>query len=126
MNEHAPRNLAAGGRHLWKAIAGKYDLRPDELRTLEDSCREADLIDEMTREQSGKDKTVKGSMGQIVAAPLISELRQHRATLNTMLRSLKLPEVDAGALAAEAERKAGESERKRAAAVSRWTRETPA
>jgi hypothetical protein len=126
MNEQAPRGLGTGGKHLWHAIAKKYDLRPDELRTLEDSCREADLIDEMTREQKDKDKTVKGSMGQIVAAPLISELRQHRATLNTMLRSLKLPEVDAGALAAEAERKAGESERKRAAAVSRWTRETPA
>ena len=82
--------------------------------------------DEMTREQKGKPKTGKGSMGQIVAAPLISELRQHRATLTAMLRSLKLPEVDAGALAAEAERKAGESERKRAAAQARWTRQAPA
>ena len=126
MNEQAPRGLGTGGKHLWHAIAKKYDLRPDELRTLEDSCREADLIDEMTREQAGKDKTVKGSMGQIVAAPLIAELRQHRATLNTMLRSLKLPEVDAGALAAEAERRAGESERKRAAAQARWTRQAPA
>ena len=101
----------------------EYDLRADELRTLEDCAREADLVDQMEAEQKGSPKTVKGSMGQTVAAPLISELRQHRATLNTMLRSLKLPDVDAGALAAEAERKAGESERKRAAAVARWTRE---
>ena len=126
MNEKAPRGLGSGGKRLWLAITGKYDLRPDELRTLEDSCRECDLIDQMEAEQKGKPKTGKGSMGQVVAAPLISELRQHRATLTAMLRSLKLPEVDAGALAAEAERKAGESERKRAAAVSRWTRQAPA
>ena len=76
--------------------------------------------------QRGQPKTVKGSMGQLVAAPLVSELRQHRATLNTLLRSLKLPEVDAGALAEQAAAKAGESERKRAAAVARWSREKPA
>lgn len=126
MNERTPRGLGSGGKRLWLAITGKYDLRADELRTLEDCARECDLIDEMTSEQRGKDKTTRGSMGQIVAAPLISELRQHRATLTTMLRSLSLPEVDAATLAAEAERKAGESDRKRAAAQARWTRQAPA
>lgn len=126
MNERAPRGLGTGGKRLWQAITGKYELRPDELRTLEDSCRECDLIDQMEAEQKGQPKTAKGSMGQTVAAPLISEMRQHRATLTVMLRSLKLPEVDAAALAAEVERKAGESDRKRAAAQARWTRQAPA
>ena len=126
MNEKPPRGLGSGGKRLWSAVAGRYELRADELRTLEDAAQEADLIDEMTREQRGQPKTVKGSMGQLVAAPLVSELRQHRATLNTLLRSLKLPEVDAGALAEQAAAKAGESERKRAAAVARWSSEKPA
>lgn len=126
MNEKAPRGLGSGGKRLWVAVAGRYELRADELRTLQDAAAEADLIDEMTAEQRDQPKTVKGSMGQLVAAPLVSELRQHRATLNTLLRSLKLPEVDATAVAEQAAVKAGESERKRAAAVARWSRQAPA
>jgi len=126
VNEKPPRGLGSGGKRLWAAVAGRYELRADELRTLEDAAQEADLIDEMTAEQRGQPKTVKGSMGQVVAAPLVSELRQHRATLNTLLRSLKLPEVDAAAVAEQAAARAGESERKRAAAVARWSREKPA
>jgi hypothetical protein len=58
---------------------------------------------------------VRGSQGQDVINPLISELRQHRSTLAALLRQLKLP--DDSASAAEAR-----STSARAAANARWSR----
>ena len=45
----APTKLGVKGRKLWTSIAGKYVLRADELRTLEDACREADLVEKMEK-----------------------------------------------------------------------------
>lgn len=91
-----PRDLERAGRKLWRDIArsGKYELRPDELRVLEDACREADLIDDLAQEAKGAPKMVRGSQGQDVINPLISELRQHRATLKSLLGALQLPDDD--------------------------------
>lgn len=96
-----PADLSKAGAKLWREIVttGAYDLRPDELRILEDACREADLIDEMEAARRDLPYMVKGSQGQDVINPIISELRQHRATLTSMLAKLKLPddaEADAG------------------------------
>ena len=49
-------------------------------------------------------------MGQLVAHPLVAELRQHRATMAALLRGMKLPE----------EGDAGASNQQREAAQSRW------
>ncbi|MBY6708472.1 hypothetical protein HQ308_16855 [Rhodococcus sp. BP-241] len=92
-----PADLEASGARMWEEIAGTYMLRPDELRVLEDSCREADLIEDLRSESRGAQMVVKGSMGQPVINPLISELRQHRACLAGLLRQLKLPDEDAPA-----------------------------
>jgi hypothetical protein len=74
-----------------------HRLRPDELRVLADACNEADLIDDLQEALKGEPKTVRGSQGQEVIHPLISELRQHRATLNTLLRGLSLVSTDTSA-----------------------------
>lgn len=109
-----PAKLAAKGSSLWDEIAGRYDLRPDELRTLEDACREADLVERLEVELREAPLMVKGSMGQLVSSPLVSELRQHRATLNGLLKSMRLPE-DAAAVE-------NVSSQARAAARARWSR----
>ena len=101
-----PADLAGPGRQLWEQIAGTYELRPDEARVLEDACREADLIEDLQGERAGAQMVVKGSMGQPVINPLISELRQHRACLAGLLRQLKLPDEDAPAASANPARKA--------------------
>lgn len=111
---NAPARLAAKGQELWDQVAGHYQLRPDELRTLEDACREADLVERLEAELQDAPLMVKGSMGQMVASPLVSELRQHRATLNTLLKSLKLPD--------EAPNASATSTSARAAARARWSR----
>lgn len=83
------------GKALWRSIANSYELRPDELRILEDACREADLIKKLQDELDHPDQKliVEGSMGQPVSNPLVPEIRQHRATLGRLLQSLKLPDA---------------------------------
>jgi hypothetical protein len=113
-----PAKLGAKGKALWNQIITGYDLRPDEVRTLEDVCREADLIERLEEQLRGSDLMVKGSQGQLVASPLVSELRQHRATLTVMLKALKLPDTDA---TAQRQRDLV-SEQARSAARARWDR----
>ncbi|GAA1138460.1 hypothetical protein [Nocardioides aquiterrae] len=88
-----PRTLEAAGKKLWREIAGEYELRPDEYRVLEDACREADLIELLAKAQRDEPLLIEGSQGQMVLNPLVSELRQHRATLSGLLAKLKLPDL---------------------------------
>jgi phage terminase small subunit len=90
----------------------------DELRLLEDYCREVDLVDRMEAEVRGAELLVAGSMGQPVIHPLVAELRQHRSTLVRMMSALGLPDDAEGAAAKAAK----VSEQARAAAGARWAR----
>lgn len=106
----APRGLKAAGKKLWAATTEAYELRQDELEVLRAVCAEADLIARMEDALVDEPLTVEGSMGQLVAHPLVAELRQHRATMAALLRGMKLPE----------EGDAGASNQQREAAQSRW------
>lgn len=114
-----PKDLGPGGRELWAEITASYVLRASERRVLADACREADLVDDLEAARKDAPLMVKGSMGQLVASPLISELRQHRAALNALLKSLKSPLVDESASSAKVA-----SESARAAARARWDRKS--
>lgn len=107
-----PTSLATSGGALWNDIVTKYDLRADELRTLEDACAAVDMVAALTSvwEDEGRPVTTKGSMGQQVIHPLIGEIRTQRAALNMLLKSLKLPDEPGGA----------KQNQHRDAANSRW------
>lgn len=106
-----PEGLNRRGAALWDSITGKYELRADEITVLEDACFEADLIDDLRASLVDAPRLVKGSMGQQVINPMISEVRQHAATLKSLLASLKLPD------------ESGERpNQQRDAANSRWTK----
>lgn len=107
----APEGLAAGGERVWRSITGKYDLRPDELVTLEDACRITDMIDALTRvwTEAGTPMITRGSMGQEVIHPLIGEIRTQRMARNALWRQLKLPEVDGGEVGPNQHRSAAQS-----------------
>lgn len=107
---NAPRGLKAAGKRLWNATTDKYEMREDELVILKDACAEADLISRMEKELESESLTVSGSMGQLVAHPLVQELRQHRSTLASLLRGLKLPDDESGV----------KPNQQREAAQSRW------
>lgn len=89
-----PIGLTPKGRKFWHDVTSEHQLRVDELRILEDACREIDLIARLDAELRKKGSTlvVNGSMGQPVANPLVAEVRQHRNTLKGLLASLKLPD----------------------------------
>src|SRR4051794_5978280 len=91
-----PSSLAEAGRSLWQDVTGKYELRADELRVLEAAACETDLIGAMQSALVGVPLIVEGSQGQDVINPLVSEIRQHRATLAALLRQLKLPDANPG------------------------------
>lgn len=114
--DHAapPPELQASAA-FWDRIVETYTLRSDELRILEDACREMDLIDRFERELAVSDLMVSGSMGQQVASPLVSEIRQHRSTLRQLLGQLKLPDEPG-------EARKPRSVQAREAAAARWNR----
>lgn len=112
----APSKLGPAGKALWSSIVPTYDLRPDEYRILADACREADLIERLHEALATADLVTRGSMGQEVASPFVSEIRQHRTVLANLLKTLKIPDTPAGA----ARKRAQVSESARVAARARW------
>ena len=110
-----PVELGDRGAELWSAVLGGHDLRTDELRVLEDACREVDLIELLEGGLRGAALVVKGSQGQPVANPIIQELRQHRSLVARLLASLKLSDEAADEKDARAR-----TQKARAAALTRW------
>lgn len=110
-----PDGMGAGGKAVWLKIVGTYDLRADELVTLEDACRITDMIAALDKAWADDDRpmTTAGSMGQRVIHPLIGEIRTQRMARNALWRQLKLPDAgeDVGS---------GEANQHRAAAQSKW------
>ncbi|MEV7654667.1 hypothetical protein AB0O39_10895 [Streptomyces anulatus] len=110
-----PAGLGDKALVVWTEISEGYDLRIDELRVLEDACREIDLIERLEADLQHAELIVTGSMGQPVASPLVQELRQHRGVLARLLGWLKLPDEEAPAAG-------GRSASARQAAMARWGR----
>lgn len=105
----APTGLKKRGKNTWDSVVKKYDLRTDELDILEDICREIDMIDALEKELKGANLVVMGSQGQEVANPMISELRQHRATKKSLWAALKLPDEGNAAAGVNQQRDAAQS-----------------
>jgi hypothetical protein len=112
----APIGLARAGKSLWTGITGKYELRADELRLLEDAAREADLIETLNDGLVGLPLMMKGSTGQDIVNPIYGELRQHRSALAGLLRALKLPDENPERAAVD------RSSAARTAATARWAK----
>ncbi len=118
MAPKVPPGLGKAGTALWKSIIPTYELRADELRMLADACREADIVQRLEDELSEAPLMVQGSQGQLVASPLVSEVRQHRTVLAGLLKALKLPDSPA----TQRQKTAHISEQARDAARARWSR----
>lgn len=110
-----PKTLAAAGAALWREVLATYDLRADELRTLEDACAASDMLAEFTKAwiNLGRPYMSKGSMGQEVEHPLIGSIDKQRKARQGFIRQLKLPDVGDG----------GQGNQQRDAAQSRWAAE---
>jgi len=91
-----PKSLQDAGKALWLEVMKDYDLRADELRTLEDACAASDMLAEFQKAWAdlGRPYMSKGSMGQEVEHPLIGSIDKQRKARQGFLRQLKLPDVD--------------------------------
>lgn len=87
-----PADLGDRGSALWDSVTSAYSLRPDELAILADAAHECDIIELLKAEFESRKLITTGSMGQDVAAPHVSEIRQHRVALAGLLTKLRLPD----------------------------------
>jgi protein-tyrosine-phosphatase len=73
-----------------------FELNPGELAILAEACSTRDLIVAMERAwiADGRPMTTHGSRNQLVAHPLLSEIRAHRGVYRQLLVSLKLPDPE--------------------------------
>jgi hypothetical protein len=112
-----PAGLDAAGQRLWDSVMALYVLTPSEHGILEEACRTTDelvRIEKAIKELSVL--TVRGSVGQPKAHPLLEEARRHRTLLERLTAALALPNDD---------QKTGLSPRSRhaqKAAQARWNR----
>lgn len=113
----APSGLSKRSAARWREITERWVLRPDELRVLEDACREMDIIDALEEALETMPLLIEGSMGQKVINPAVQEVRQHRAILTSLWKTLKLPDEDGEREQAAAESRSAAA---RHAAKSRW------
>lgn len=111
-----PKGIGTAGSELWSGIAGKYELRADERRVLQDACALADTVSILEDAMVGQPLITKGSTGQDVLNPLLAEQKTHRQALSRLLAQLKLPDDEAGTAAGE------RSVKNRAAANTRWSK----
>ena len=113
-----PTKLGPAGRRLWRSIARRYELRPDEMALLEQAARTADDAAAIVEALRGEPAMVLGSAGQPVGHPLRRELRETRLQLSQLLARLDLPE-DGSATGWD---HLSASQRARKAARVRWDR----
>ncbi|MGD7003661.1 hypothetical protein [Corynebacterium halotolerans] len=117
----SPEDLGDAGLELWTRINTTFDFadEPGKLAILEQAARTVDQIEALEEAKKDAPLTAKGSMGQAVIHPFIQELRQQRGSLNSLMKSLGLPESDEET-AAKAERR---SKAGKAGAAGRWGRQ---
>lgn len=109
-----PADLQESGRRMWTEVTDAFDLGPDELGALREAARTVDELGDLRQALDGQPMTVPGSTGQLVAHPLLAEVRRHREILAKLLERLNLPAGDEDAGSTPAQRRA------QRAAQQRW------
>lgn len=91
-----PAGLDKPGKALWRRITSEFDLSsdPDKAELLFQACKVADQIAELDEAAAEAPLTVKGSMGQPVISPFISEARVQRGLLAQLLARMNFAEPE--------------------------------
>lgn len=85
-----PVGLGGEAAKMWEHIMSSYELTQPECRLVVDLCREIDLVNRLEKEWGTADTVVKGSQGQPVGNPIMSELAQHRRVIAGHVKQLRL------------------------------------
>lgn len=97
----APDGLGTEGRRLWRSVmseASEMDVTLDALEReqLFSACRLRDTIARMEARLGDADLVVPGSRDQLIAHPLLTEIRLHRQLISQTLARLSFPVEDSG------------------------------
>lgn len=90
----APAGLGTRGRAYWRATMGAYELTDSETELLLEVCRTLDDLARLAEAIDREGAMVKGSAGQPVVNPALTEARGQRAILHRLVAALKLPDED--------------------------------
>ena len=116
----APAHLGARGRRLWRRIMEDFEPAESGREILLEAVRVVDRCESLEQALRGEPLTTTGSRGQIVAHPLLAELRSERLLLSRLLAQLDVPEEGEGA--GTDWNTLSSSQRARKAARARWDR----
>lgn len=112
-----PAGLNARGRKFWRDTLAEFELGPSEVALLTEACRVMDRLDALDEDIRARGISAKGSQGQDVLNPSVSEARQQEVVLHRLLSALDIPD-DEGQAALQA----ATSTRARTAANARWSK----
>jgi len=114
-----PDSLGKRGAAFFTRIEKDIELEEWERQLLTEAARTLDEIDALKDSLDSLGVTVKGSMGQVVANPVLGELRQARAMFAKLVHQLDLPVDDEESVPRTAAERAITEDAKNAANV-RW------
>lgn len=121
----APADLGKPGKALWAAILSDLDagweLDARELHLLARACRTEDELRQLDAAVDEDGPTAKGSRGQVVVHPALSEARQLRLVQLRLLSAIELADPRSAVRSATPAQARG-----RRAAESRWARKEAA
>lgn len=89
MSERPPRHLATGGRRLWRAVAGRFELEAHHLAILAAACEAQDRTDAARAAVEADGLTIEGRYGPR-AHPAVAIERDSRLAMLRALRELGL------------------------------------
>jgi hypothetical protein len=90
----APSGLGTRGRKLWRAVHADFEPDLAEHELLVECCRALDKCEALAAALADAPLTPKGSRGQVVAHPLLAELRSERLLLSRLLAQLAIPGLE--------------------------------
>lgn len=109
-----PPGLGPRGARYWRTVLADFDLSDSELELLREVCRTLDNLDALADAVARDGATVKGSAGQSVVNPCLTEARGQRALLHRLIAAMSLPDEEGAAVPT------AYVQRARTAASARW------
>lgn len=94
MNPPSDLTPRGPGRAFWKKATTDYRFGVDEVEVLSECCRTLDTLDKLRRIVAEEGETARGSRGQPIIHPALSEARQHQVVLSRLIRQLGIPGPD--------------------------------
>ncbi|MCV7379961.1 hypothetical protein BST11_15375 [Mycobacterium alsense] len=85
-----PRGLKAGGRRLWAAVTGDFDLDQSAAAVLAEACYTVDELADLRAKLAVIEPVIESNQGPRMH-PLFAEVRARRLLLAKLIRDVGLP-----------------------------------